>query len=459
MDTGMAGARTPVMGAEPWELLEPASDWEKLVLPARERALIGRIPAELRRRQAKQDTAAERGLRVRFVGEEGTGKTLAARTLAAKLGQNILDVDLAALLPEDRRAAQQFIARLFEHAEEADAVLYFSWSHDRLSTRTRPAGPHERRIAIVVTGLLDRAESYPGLTIFADGDTERVGEAPAERFDIEVRFPFPGRAERLKIWRAELRRDARVSRATLDRLADSERLSGAAIHACCAAALLDASRAHEPLELSHIERVLGRRQSGELTGERPQEGPRVGIPRARSRGENLRRRRMAALALSATVAAAVLGFLIAHSTGPSAAPGAPGKHPSQGRGPSPSQTYASELNAVIAKLNATRASAGLSLREARTGHAQSAAAAELAAAHSAAAAALTRLAPGSVASGANAALATALRQTGGAYAALARAAARGDAAAYRAAASALRRLSAGLNAAYADLSRLGFQVG
>jgi hypothetical protein len=452
-----AGASPPLTGAEPWQLLDTANDREQLILPAGALALIEAIPAELRRRDSPSAAATKPGLRVRFVGGEGTGKTLAARTLGTKLGRSVFDVDLAALLPEDRRVAQQLIARLFAQAASADAVLYFSWSHHRLSTRARPPDHYERRIAIVVTGLLDRAESYPGLVIFADGDMDRAGEAPGERFDFEIGFPFPGRAERLGIWRALLPHDARLSASALDGLASSFELSGAAIHDCCVAAAADARRDGTPVEMSHIERALEQQQRGPFVSEPTFEAPRA--HRTGPRPAVRPRRRSVALQLSATVVAAGLGFLIAHSTGPSAALGAAAKHAPAAVRPPPSQSYASALNAVIGRLNAPRSSAGHRLRDARTARAQAAAAAELASAHSAAASALTRLRPGPAASGANAALAAALRSTGDAYGALARAAAHGDAHGYSAAAAALAHLMTALNTAYSELSRLGFRIG
>jgi hypothetical protein len=120
-------------------------------------------------------------------------------------------------------------------------------------------------------------------------------------------------------------------------------------------------------------------------------------------------------------------------------------------------TYAKDLSQVLAKLNVTRSSAGAQLARARDAAAQAKAASQLAAAHNTAAASLLRLDAGP-AKTANAALATALRSTGDAYTALSRAASRNDARGYRAAQGSLAKATRAVNAALAQLTKLGYQV-
>ena len=121
----------------------------------------------------------------------------------------------------------------------------------------------------------------------------------------------------------------------------------------------------------------------------------------------------------------------------------------------PSATYAANLNAAMSKLNLVRASAGPKLRGARTPAAQAKAANELAAAHKTAAATVTGLSAGP-AQAANLNLATALLSTATAYASLARAATRNDTQGYTTASASLTRAQTELEAAFAQLSRLGY---
>jgi hypothetical protein len=118
-----------------------------------------------------------------------------------------------------------------------------------------------------------------------------------------------------------------------------------------------------------------------------------------------------------------------------------------------SLSYVSGLNQAMGKLNSVRVTSGSQLSSARTATAQAKLAGELAAAHLTAAGALERLSAGS-ASAANAGLVKALRDTGAAYGALARAATRNDVRGYRAATAALKRATDTLNSAFAGVNKL-----
>ena len=124
----------------------------------------------------------------------------------------------------------------------------------------------------------------------------------------------------------------------------------------------------------------------------------------------------------------------------------------------PSVSYAAGLDRVIGKLNAVRRTAGAQLRSAHGAQGQAEAADRLALAHEAAASALVQIDAGS-ATAANGAVATALRTTGTAYAALSRAAAHADAAGYRNASASIMRATTALNSALARLGQLGYRVG
>jgi hypothetical protein len=121
----------------------------------------------------------------------------------------------------------------------------------------------------------------------------------------------------------------------------------------------------------------------------------------------------------------------------------------------PSATYAANLNAAMSTLNLVRTSADPRLRGARTPAAQAKAADELAAAHKTAATTVSGLSAGP-AQAANLNLAAALLSTATAYAALARAATRNDTRGYATAGASLTRAQTELDAAFAQLSRLGY---
>ena len=123
-----------------------------------------------------------------------------------------------------------------------------------------------------------------------------------------------------------------------------------------------------------------------------------------------------------------------------------------------SSGYADRLNQVIAKLNAARVTAASKLATARTATAQSQVESKLASAHAQAASLIARLDTGA-GGAATAALASSLKMTANAYAAMARAASVHDAVAYRVASSSLAAAAAATGRAFADLQQFGYHAG
>lgn len=492
MDTGYAGARSPAIRAEPWRLLEPAHEWNDLVLAETELEVLRAVAIGLSRHEhtVAQGAATDAlsydteeptpGLRLLFAGDAGTGKTMAARALGAELDRPVLRVEIADLLPENRAEAQRLVTQLFIAADEANAIPLLVASRTWLGERPRVMRQHERRIAFEVSGLYEEVEQYPGLIIFASRRAREADELPAEDFDFEIEFSTPGEAGRRRIWRSSLPRDANLSDSELSYLASSFELAGGVINGCCTEAVGHARRAHRPVGLVDIARAL-QQHYGPVSDRRTQQAllqlsassaaeplpggsarqaasrarPRAGMEGTAARTES--RRRPATLAIGAILAAAVLGFVVAQVTGggQSRAPSQPQSAAALGR---PSASYAVALNAVISRLNNARLSAGVALRSARNAQEQSRAAAALAAAHAAAASALQRVKAGDVARSANANLASALGTTADAYRTLARSAARGDARGYLQDEASLTRAAAALNSAFAVLQRLGYSV-
>ncbi|MBV9003394.1 MAG: hypothetical protein JO181_01965, partial [Solirubrobacterales bacterium] len=123
-----------------------------------------------------------------------------------------------------------------------------------------------------------------------------------------------------------------------------------------------------------------------------------------------------------------------------------------------SPEYPRRLSDIITRLNAVRVRAHSELAAARTATGQSRVERRLAQANAQAASLIASLNAGP-AQAANAALASALKTTADAYAALARAASEHDEVAYRVASSSLAAAAAATSSAFADLKQLGYHLG
>ncbi len=206
-------------------------------------------------------------------------------------------------------------------------------------------------------------------------------------------------------------------------------------------------------------RRVGGEAIGAAAGAAPPSPGRSFRPVTRPRRPPIVRPRTAVVVVGGTVVAAAVGLALGLGRGGGSSHIAVNQNPSGGViSPGPNAAYAASLDRVIGRLNAVRSSAGAQLHRAHDAHAQAAAANGLASAHFQAALALLHLNAG-VATTENATLIAALRTTGDAYAALARAAAGNDSHGYSQATVALGHANDALNSALARLRSLGYLVG
>jgi retinol dehydrogenase 14 len=124
-----------------------------------------------------------------FAGSTGTGKTLAAETLATDLGRRLHRVDLNAIVSKYIGETEKSIDRLFADAEREGAVLFFDEADAVFGRRTGVRDSHDRYANLEVSHLLGRIEAYNGLVILATNRRENLDDAIARRVRLFVEFP------------------------------------------------------------------------------------------------------------------------------------------------------------------------------------------------------------------------------------------------------------------------------
>ena len=233
------------------------------MLPPREHAQLKAVATEFSERLRKEaevpqtgPTAMKRGMLLLFRGTAGTGKTMAARTLAHELHLGLIEADLTSSVFRDGgRAARLFVARLFANGAAARAILAFDHL-DALLTASADGQPSDLRSkAANPADLLARSDEYPGIVIFTTNSQHVVDDTVRGRFDHVIAFPEPARAERKKIWRRHLAGTG-VTEDDLTLLASAGTVTGAEIATCCAGAKESAARQGGPVHLGHITPLL-----------------------------------------------------------------------------------------------------------------------------------------------------------------------------------------------------------
>ncbi len=190
------------------ERLEARASWSDLVVPSDTESMLERLVTQVQHRSTVYDgwgfaAATDRGLGVSalFAGASGTGKTLAAEVIAARVGIDLFRIDLSALVSKYIGETEKNLRRVFDAAESGGAILLFDEADALFGRRTEVRDSHDRYANVEVSYLLQRMEAYRGLAILTTNMKDALDPAFVRRLRFIVDFPFPDQANREAIWR------------------------------------------------------------------------------------------------------------------------------------------------------------------------------------------------------------------------------------------------------------------
>lgn len=144
------------------------------------------------------------GVRALFIGESGTGKTLAASYIATQLGSPLYRVDLSAVMNKYIGESEKNLSAVLDMAAASDVVLLFDEADSLFGKRSEGKETGERFANMLTHFLLTRIENHPGIVILTSNNRERIDTAFTRRLDLIVEFPIPGFEQRLQLWRSHL---------------------------------------------------------------------------------------------------------------------------------------------------------------------------------------------------------------------------------------------------------------
>jgi len=231
--------------------IKPVVTWSDLVLGDQDLARVKELISRKRNRHVVYEewgygrrVGYGQGLIALFSGPPGTGKTMLAGLIAKALDLDIYQVDLAQVVSKWVGETEKQLAKVFDQAERAHAVLLFDEADSLFAKRTEVKSSNDRYGNLAVNYLLQRLESYEGVAVLTTNKDAQLDEALQRRLTLHLRLEVPEVPERERLWKTFLPKEAPIA-SNLDfrELAEEFELSGGYIkNAAVRAAFLAADR-------------------------------------------------------------------------------------------------------------------------------------------------------------------------------------------------------------------------
>lgn len=187
--------------------ITPRYSWTDLILPDEQVKMLREMVDTVRYRsqvldewQARKKLVSSNGITSLFVGSPGTGKTMAAEVMAGELEMDLYKIDLSGLVSKYIGETEKNLERVFSEADRSNAILFFDEADSIFGKRSEVKDARDRYANIEISYLLQRMESYNGVTILATNLGSNLDEAFTRRLQFRVNFPDPDVEQRLRIW-------------------------------------------------------------------------------------------------------------------------------------------------------------------------------------------------------------------------------------------------------------------
>jgi SpoVK/Ycf46/Vps4 family AAA+-type ATPase len=167
------------------------------------------------------------GVRALLVGPSGTGKTLAASWVATRLGLPLYRVDLASVTSKYIGETEKNLVRAVRPRRARRGAAALRRGRLACSASAPTSRTANDRFANQQTNyLLQRIESFEGITLLTSNSRARFDSAFTRRLDAIIEFLAPGPVERRALWLAHLGESNILDAVALNRLAANCDLPG-----------------------------------------------------------------------------------------------------------------------------------------------------------------------------------------------------------------------------------------
>lgn len=248
--------------------------WQQVVLPQDLVDSIQEFINRIRSRRQVYDLwgmdsvmTSSRGFTALFQGSAGTGKSMVAGLIARELGYDLYRIDVSRILSRWIGETEQNLARLFDAAEDGQAVILFDEADALFTKRTEVRSSVDRYANVQVNYLLQRLDAFEGIAILTTNQGTAIDAAFKRRLSMRLTFPFPDEEIRHDLWRVHLPDTLPVEEPLdLKHLADSYELSGGYIRNAVLRAAFLAAQDGLAVSQAHLEQAirLEYREAGKL---------------------------------------------------------------------------------------------------------------------------------------------------------------------------------------------------
>lgn len=184
----------------------PIAKWEDLVLPKKQVSTLRDLSIQfkqrakdLEEREIGDNRSSKPGISAFFVGECGTGKTMASEVLANELKLDLYRIDLTQVVNKYIGETEKNLKRIFDAAGDGGAILLFDEADALFGKRSEVKGSHDRFAKTEVNYFLQCINAYPGLTILTTNNTSNIDKAFLSSIRFIVQFTCPGAKQRAQI--------------------------------------------------------------------------------------------------------------------------------------------------------------------------------------------------------------------------------------------------------------------
>jgi hypothetical protein len=243
----------------PARRLDTPGQWEDLVLHPGTRKQIEEIHTWIQHGPTLMEdwgmaSRLRPGYRSLFYGPPGTGKTMTACLLGRSTGRDVYKVDISLVMSKYIGETEKNLAGIFDQAEHKGWILFFDEADALFGKRSETRDAHDRYANQEVSFLLQRVETFDGISILASNLRDNIDDAFARRFESVIHFPMPRSEERLVLWRQGFSPKATLAPSVdLEKIARDHVLSGGAIMNVIRYASLEALKADgRPLALEDL---------------------------------------------------------------------------------------------------------------------------------------------------------------------------------------------------------------